>query len=259
MTSIPEACEALELAYKSRRPIPPLSETFSNLTLETAYRISRQVFFKRIEGGARSIGRKIGLTSQAVQKQLGVEQPDFGFLTQDMRIANGGSIAQGALIQGRAEGEVAFVLKSDLMGPRIGREEVLRATDYVSVCIEVIDSRIQDWKIKIQDTVADNASSAFFVMGSERCDPRKTDLRMAGMSLYRNGELTSTGVGAACLNDPSLAVAWLANTLSEHGDGLKVGDIILSGAYGPIVPFNPGDRCEVLINGLGKVSCTYER
>lgn len=263
-TPLNSLADSLWQARTGGRPRPPLSAPAGSagvpapLTIEDAYRISRLNFERRLaETGARAIGRKIGLTSRAVQKQLGVDQPDYGYLTSDMLLEDGGTLPKGALIQGKAEGEVAFVLSADLTGNDISADDVAQATDCVVACIEIIDSRVADWKIQIVDTIADNASAAYFVLGRERRKLGEIDLRMAGMLLRRNGEIESTGVGAACLDHPLNAVAWLARTMSRLGDPLRKGDIILSGAYGPVVPFVPGDRCEVEINGLGKVSCAY--
>lgn len=256
--SIASLAETLWQARTSGMPCAPLTEIRPGLTIEEAYQVSSQVFQRRIGSGVRAVGRKIGLTSLAVQKQLGVDQPDFGYLTSDMLVHSGDTVGKNALIQGRAEGEVAFVLGRDLKGPGITRDDVIAATDHVIACIEIIDSRVKDWKIKIQDTVADNASSAMVVLGNKPKKLQDLDLRMAGMALRMNGEVESTGAGAACLDHPVNAVVWLANALGRLGDSLKAGDLILSGAYGPVVPFNPGDHCEVEISGLGKVSCSRE-
>lgn len=251
------ASSSLWQARSTASPVPPLTETYPGITVPEAYAISRLGFERRLNSGAQSIGRKIGLTSLAVQKQLGVSEPDFGYLTSDMRIEDGGDVQKGALIQGRVEGEVAFILGRDLKGPGVTFGQVLAATDHVVACVEIIDSRVLDWKIKIADTIADNASSAMLVLGKTKRKLGDFDMRMAGMTLRKNGEVESTGVGAACMDHPVLAVAWLANRLGELGDGLKAGDIVLSGAYGPVVPFLPGDRCEVEISGLGIVRCGY--
>jgi 2-oxopent-4-enoate/cis-2-oxohex-4-enoate hydratase len=256
--NLSQLAENLWQARITGTPCAPLTEIHPELTIEKAYEISSQIFQRRLQSGVRSVGRKIGLTSLAVQKQLGVDQPDFGYLTSDMLVPTGGIVAKDALIQGRAEGEVAFVLGRDLKGPGLTREDIVAATDHVIACIEMIDSRVKDWKIKIQDTIADNASSALLVLGSKPKRLQDIDLRMAGMTLRMNGEVESTGVGAACLDHPVNAVLWLANSLGRLGDSLKAGDIILSGAYGPVVPFNPGDHCEVEISGLGKVTCFRE-
>lgn len=245
-------------ARVSLQSCEPLSTSYPQMTLSEAYQISSQNYNRRLtEHHVKGTGKKIGLTSHAVQKQLGVNQPDFGYLTSDMLLEDHGVLKSGLLIQGRVEGEVAFALKKDLQGPGITFQDVIQSTDYVVACIEIIDSRIRDWKIQIQDTVADNASSAFFVLGSTRRKPDTIDLRMAGMTLRKNGEVESTGVGAACLDHPMHAVAWLANALGDFGEKLRAGDLILSGAYGPVVPFHEKDQCEVQISGLGKVSCSY--
>lgn len=238
------------------QPIGPLTEQASTLSIEDAYQISLLNYKRRTkEANVRAIGKKIGLTSVAVQKQLGVHEPDFGYLTSDMNV---NVLKKGALIQGKVEGEVAFILKQDLSKDNVQTEDVIAATDYVVACIEIIDSRVAHWKIKIQDTIADNASAAFLVLGKEKKKLSELDLKMAGMALRINQEVESTGVGAACLGHPINAVCWLANQMQKLGDPLKRGDVILSGAYGPVVPFKPGDLCEVEINGLGKVSCKYE-
>jgi 2-oxopent-4-enoate/cis-2-oxohex-4-enoate hydratase len=256
MSTYAQTADRLWLARTERAPIPPISTAHPEWNLADAYQVSRLGFERRMAlPGVKPIGRKIGLTSRAVQSQLGVNQPDFGYLTSDMLIDAGGTLPTRSLIQGRAEGEVAFILGSDLRGPGVSFDDVIRATDHVVACIEIIDSRVQDWKIGIVDTIADNASSAYFVLGTRPRRVTDLDLRMAGMTLRLNGAVESTGVGAACLDHPVIAVAWLANILSELGEGLHAGDIVLSGAYGPVVPFRPGDHCEVEISGLGKVSC----
>ena len=244
-------------ARMDHAPCAPLTELESKITLDDAYRVSELNFRRRVEEqGVRLVGKKIGLTSAAVQQQLGVTEPDFGYLTSDMRLESGDTLAPRRLIQGKFEGEVAFTLKDRLAGPGVDVEAVRAATDYVQVTIEVIDSRVRDWKIKIQDTVADNASSAYFVLGSEKVAFSEVDLVGATMKLWKNDELCSEGSGAACMGDPALAVAWLANCMGRFGVALEPGDIILSGAYGPVVALEPGDQGAVEITGLGRVSFT---
>ncbi len=245
-------------AKKSRKPCLPLTEQYPSLTLQDAYAIS-EITLQNVlgQGKARVVGKKIGLTSRAVQKQLGVSEPDFGYLTSNMNVALGDTVSRSSLLQPRVEGEVAFVLKKDLKGPGLTVADVVAATDYILPSIEIIDSRVKDWKIKIQDTVADNASSALFVLGTEPRALGKVDLRLSGMALRINGEVLSTGCGAACLDHPTLAVAWLANTLGKFGVNLKAGEVILSGAFGPVVPVNAGDHVEVAIAGLGAVHCFF--
>lgn len=250
-----------EKLYQARllaAPVAPLSETHPEITLDDAYKISRLGFQKRLKTPTKYVGRKIGLTSLAVQKQLGVGQPDFGYITADMLVDHEGVVGSKALIAGRVEGEVAFVLGKELKGPGVSWDDVVAATDHVLGCIEIIDSRVKDWKIKIQDTIADNASSAMIVLGNHPKKLSAIDLEMAGMALRLNGEVESTGVGAACLGHHIHSVVWLANTLGTLGETLRAGDIILSGAYGPVVPFKPGDLCEVEISGLGKIRCRMD-
>lgn len=248
--------ERLIHARTKNSPIAPLTVDHPEITVADSYQISQIVFEKRLKTGAKLIGRKIGLTSAAVQKQLGVDQPDFGYITSDMILNHEGILPADALIAGRVEGEVAFVMGRDLEGPGITWDQVIQATDHVLGCIEIIDSRVRDWKIKIQDTVADNASSAMIVLGNHPKKLSQIDLEMAGMALRLNSEVESSGVGAACLGHPIHAVIWLANQLGQFGEKLRAGDIILSGAYGPVVPFKPGDHCEVEISGLGKIRCS---
>ncbi len=238
------------------RPCPAPTSLEAEFSLGDAYRVSLLNHRRRLELGVRAVGAKIGLTSAAVQRQLGVDQPDFGYLCSDMLVADGGVLPRGALLQGRVEGEVAFTLKSDLRGPGVGAAEVAAATLHVSAAIEVIDSRVEGWRIKIEDTVADNASSAAFVLSTTPRPLSAVDLPAAAMTLWKNGAVASTGVGTACMGDPALAVAWLANTFGALGETLRAGDIVLSGAYGPVVPFGPGDRCAVEISGLGRASCS---
>ncbi|MCY1178817.1 2-hydroxyhexa-2,4-dienoate hydratase [compost metagenome] len=212
----------------------------------------------RLDNGQRVIGKKIGVTSKVVMDMLGVDQPDFGHLLSDMLYADGAAIAIDSLIAPKAEGEIAFVLKEDLRGPGITVADVLRATDYVMPCFEIVDSRIRDWKIRIQDTVADNASCGVFVLGDRLVDPRQLDLGLCGMVLEKNGELAVTGAGAAALGNPVNAVAWLANTLGRFGIPLKAGEVILSGALGAMVPVSRGDFLRVSIGGVGQCSVRFD-
>lgn len=250
-----EAAERLWQARLAVKACDPLAATFS---VSDAYKASEINLKRRLQqGGTRLIGKKIGLTSRAVQKQLGVNEPDFGHLTSDMNVPMGETADIARFLQPRVEGETAFVLKRDLGGPGVTVADVIRATDFVLPCIEIIDSRVKDWKIKIHDTIADNASSAALVLGAEPMLLRKLELRAAGMALSVNGEVVSSGSGAACLDHPCLAVAWLANKLGEFGSGLNAGDVILSGAFGPVVPVSGGEHVEVAISGLGTVHCTF--
>jgi 2-keto-4-pentenoate hydratase len=209
------------------------------------------------QAGRRVVGQKIGLTSIAVQRQLGVSQPDFGVLFDDMLILDGGTLNAASVIQPKAEGEVAFVMGRDFDNPRATAVDLMAAIAYALPAIEIVDSRLKDWKITIADTVADNASSAFFVLGSQPQSLAGLDLLTCGMMLTLDGTVASVGAGAACLGHPLTAAAWLAATLSSRGQPLKAGDIVLSGALGPMVPIAPGNQVRVRIGGLGSAEFFY--
>ncbi|TXH57148.1 MAG: 2-oxopent-4-enoate hydratase [Burkholderiaceae bacterium] len=245
--------DELYRALRHRQVIEPLSKRHPELTVDDAYRISLRFLSQREGDGERIIGKKIGVTSKAVQDMLGVFQPDFGFLTDKMLVNDGCTVSldDTKLIQPRAEGEIAFMLQRDLVGPNVTREQVLDATAWVAPCFEIVDSRIRDWKIAIQDTVADNASCGVFVIGAQRTDPRSIDLAEAQMHMWRNAEPCGTGTGAAVQGHPAEAVAWLANTLGARGIAFRAGELILSGALSPLVPVAAGDRFTMQIEGLG--------
>lgn len=243
--------EELYQAWLTRSPVTPLVEREPEITLEDAYRIQEAFVALRLAAGETIVGKKIGATSRPVQEMLGVYQPDFGMLMSGMVYQEGESVDLDQLIQPKAEAELAFVLKEDLKGPGITAMDVIRATDYVLPCFEIVDSRITDWKLKIQDTVADNASCGVYVLGKTKGDPRKLDITLAGMVLEKNGELYSTGVGAAVQGSPANAVAWLANTLGELGIPFKAGEVILSGSQSTLVPVADGDELVCTVGGLG--------
>ena len=245
--------DSLYDALVARTPIAPLSAAHPDMTIEDAYHVQQRMIARRLEQGDRVIGKKIGVTSKAVQDMLGVFQPDFGFLTDKMLVNDGCTVSldDTKLIQPRAEGEIAFMLQRDLVGPNVTREQVLDATAWVAPCFEIVDSRIRDWKIAIQDTVADNASCGVFVIGAQRTDPRSIDLAEAQMHMWRNAEPCGTGTGAAVQGHPAEAVAWLANTLGARGIAFRAGELILSGALSPLVPVAAGDRFTMQIEGLG--------
>jgi 2-oxopent-4-enoate/cis-2-oxohex-4-enoate hydratase len=212
---------------------------------------------RRLDAGETIVGKKIGVTSKVVMDMLKVNQPDFGQMTSGMVFNEGDAIRAESMIAPKAEAEVAFVLKSDLMGPGVTAADVLRATDFVVPCFEIVDSRIRDWKIKIQDTVADNASCGVLTLGGVRRSPRQLDLALAGMVLEKNGEVISTSTGAAVQGSPANAVAWLANTLGRLGIGLKAGEVILSGSQSPLVPVKAGDSLHCSVGGLGSTSVRF--
>ncbi|NMG64817.1 2-oxopent-4-enoate hydratase [Azoarcus indigens] len=243
--------DALYEAWLARRTIPPLVEQAPEITLDDAYRIQQRYVARRLQAGETIVGKKIGATSKPVQDFLGVFQPDFGQLTSGMVYQEGDTLPLDTLIQPKAEAELAFVLKDDLQGPGVTAMDVIRATDYVVPCFEIVDSRITDWKIRIQDTVADNASCGVYVLGKTKGDPRRLDITLAGMVLEKNGELYSTGVGAAVQGSPANAVAWLANTLGERGIPFKAGEVILSGSQSALVPVADGDELVCTVGGLG--------
>ena len=219
--------------------------------------IQQRMIQRRLDAGETIIGKKIGVTSKVVMDMLKVNQPDFGMMTSGMVFNEGEAIVASSMIAPRAEAEVAFVLKRDLMGPGVTAADVLRATDCVVPCFEIVDSRIKDWKIKIQDTVADNASCGVLVLGDRIVDPRKVDLATCGMVLEKNGEIVGTGSGAAALGHPCNAMAWLANTLGRLGIGLKAGDIVLSGSLAALIPVTAGDSLRVSIGGIGGCSVRF--
>ncbi|WP_017463385.1 2-oxopent-4-enoate hydratase [Dyella ginsengisoli] len=249
--------DELYTALRNRSVVEPLTNRHPDLSIEDAYGIQQRMISRRLQNGERVVGKKIGVTSQAVMDMLGVYQPDFGYMLDGMIVSDGDSIAMSSLIQPKAEGEIAFVLKRDLMGPGVTNADVLRATDFVMPCFEIVDSRIRDWKIQIQDTVADNASCGMFVLGSTATNPRKLDLTTCGMVLEKNGRVIATGAGAAALGSPINSVAWLANTLGRLGIGLKAGEVILSGALAAMFPAQAGDRFRVTLGGIGSCSVGF--
>lgn len=249
----------LLLALSKGTTIAPLSERTASLTIDDAYKISRLCLQQREDDGERLIGKKIGVTSLAVQQMLNVHQPDFGFLTNSMHFNNGDciSLSKHKLIQPKAEGEIAFCLKNDLQGPGVTAEDVLDATLWVAPCFEIVDSRIEDWRINIVDTVADNASCGVFVIGETHTPPREIDLALAQMQIQKNGQFAGSGLGSAVQGHPAQAVAWLANTLGEYGIPFKKGELILSGALAPLIVAKSGDLFTMEIEGLGSCSISF--
>lgn len=222
------------------------------LSLDDAYSIAALNVQRRQEAGEALVGHKIGITSTAVMNWLKVDQPDFGALFEGMALADGGKLSLKNLLQPRAEGEIAFVLKDDLAEGGITAARVLSATDYVLPCIEIVDSRVKDWDIAISDTIADNASSARFVMGTQATAVSDVNFTLCGMALRKNGQVVSTGAGINCLDNPVNAVVWLAKRMQQLGTPLRAGQIILSGALGPVVELAAGDFLELEIAGMGR-------
>lgn len=250
--------DSLYDCLQKRTTIGPITDQEADFSIEDAYHISLHLLQRRLDDGEKIIGKKIGVTSKAVQNMLSVHQPDFGFLTDRMVCENDGEIAiSSTMIQPKAEGEIAFILKHDLEGPGVTNADVLRATDCVMPCFEIVDSRITDWKIKIQDTVADNASCGMFVLGDSRVSPDKVDLVTCGMVHEKNGEVIATGAGAAALGSPVNCVAWLANTLGQFGIKLEAGEVILSGSLVPLHTVVPGDVMNLSVGDLGQASVRF--
>ncbi|QZP07882.1 fumarylacetoacetate hydrolase family protein [Caenibius sp. WL] len=235
-------------ALRGRRSLTPLIERDSDLTVDDAYAISLDFLARRVKDGEKVVGKKIGVTSKAVQDMLGVHQPDFGFLTDWMFVEGDIDVDAKALIAPRAEAEIAFILKDSLNGPGVTAADVMAATESIAPCFEIVDSRINDWKISIVDTVSDNASCGVYVIGDARLDPREFDLPGLHVAVTKNGEPLSEGYGNAVQGDPAQAVAWLANTLGAYGVTLDAGDVILSGSLVPLAPAVKGDTFEMILS-----------
>jgi len=238
-------------------PVPPMRDALAPLDAAAAYAVQAANTAFWIRQGRRVVGRKVGLTARTVQAQLGVDQPDFGVLFEDMAIEDGGVLASRSVLQPRVEAEVALVLARDLDRPDATVADVAAATAYVAAAIEIVDSRIADWKITFADTVADNGSSGLYVLGRENRPLAGLDLYTCGMVLEIDGVVASLGVGAACLGHPLQAAAWLVRTLAAAGDPLRAGSVVLTGALGPMVPIRPGAHVRAAIGGLGDVSFNY--
>ncbi len=245
-------------AEQTRQPIGPITETDPGVTIDNAYSIQLRVIELKQAAGQVVVGKKIGLTSLAMQNMLGVNEPDYGHILNGMVVMEGDKIPVDDLIAPRIEGEIAFVLKEDLQGPGVTMAEVLRCSEGVIPALEIVDSRIRDWKIKLVDTVADNASSALIVLGGVLCPVQSFDLRTVGMVMEKNGEVISTAAGAAVLGHPAQAVAWLANKLSAYGIVLKKGEVLLSGALAAAVPFAAGDFFRADFGFLGDVKIKFK-
>jgi len=250
---------ALELlrAEDEAKPVEPISERYPEISVEDAYRIQLEIVRRKIERGEKVVGKKIGLTSRAMMEMLGVDQPDYGHITDRMVVLENDSIDTSKLIAPKVEAEIAFLLKEDLEGPGVTPARVIQATEGVFPALEIIDSRIKDWRIKIFDTVADNAGIARLVLGSKMTRIENIDLRLIGLVMRKNGEIVATAAGAAVLGNPVDSVAWLANKLSEFGVSLKRGEIILSGSLIRAFDVKPGDSVIAEFDRLGSVSARF--
>lgn len=255
---IDEAAARLRRAAEAMTPGPPIRDLISAGGVAAAYAVQETNTRHYVANGRRIVGRKTGLTSKSVQKQLGVDQPDYGMLYADMDIPEGQPILLSQVAQPKVEAEIALVIGRDLDHPDLTTAELLRAVEYAVPAIEVVDSRIANWDIKIWDTIADNASSGVFVLGAV---PRKLDgldLRVCGMVMERKGDPISVGAGVACLGSPISAALWLAQVMAREGRPLQAGDVILTGALGPMAGVTAGDVVEARINGLGSVKAIFE-
>lgn len=254
--------DALWQAEQSGQPIEPVRDRIAKAAADgdlvaAAYRVQQHNIQRRVDAGARLVGRKIGLTSKAVQTQLGVDSPDFGALLADMAVGDGEEIAWSRLMQPKVEAEIALVLGRDLPHERHTVADLIAATAFALPAIEVVGSRIANWNIRLADTVADNASSGLFVLGTRSVALRKFDLADCGMVMERRGDQVSIGGGAACLGNPLNAAIWLADVLVRMGTPLRAGDVLMTGALGPMVVVQPGDVFAAQIEGLGSVSAIF--
>jgi 2-oxopent-4-enoate/cis-2-oxohex-4-enoate hydratase len=244
-------------ALRARSTVAPLTERLPGITIDDAYWISRHLLERRLSDGEKLIGKKIGVTSKAVQNMLDVHQPDFGYLTDKMLYRSGAEMPISRdLIQPRAEGEIAFILKRDLRGPGVTPDDALAATEGVIPCFEIVDSRIRDWKIRIQDSIADNASSGLFVLG-DMVPAESVDFVECQIKVEKNGRFLSEGRGSAALGSPLICVAWLANTLGGYGIPLRAGELILSGSLVPLEPVQAGDAMRMNIEGIGSAEVRF--
>ncbi|BBP85141.1 MULTISPECIES: fumarylacetoacetate hydrolase family protein [unclassified Pseudomonas] len=260
-----EAASRLRQAERSGKPCAPVRDLIASTLADDptqdpvalAYAVQRYNTLAAIDAGLRPVGHKIGLTSHAVQKQLGVDQPDFGLLFAERARGDGQPIAWDDTLQPKVEAEIALVLEHDLCFERHTVADLIRATAFALPAIEVVGSRIANWDIRLVDTIADNASSGLFVLGSRPVTLDKLDLVRCGMSMTLRGEPVSVGAGAACMDNPLNAALWLADTMVRHGAPLRAGDILLTGALGPMVAVQPGDSFTAHIQGLGSVTAAF--
>lgn len=255
--ALEEIAGGIAAAVRDRRTIDPITPRLGDAEVGEAYRIQDLNTERWIAEGRVPVGRKIGLTSKAVQQAFGIAQPDYGMLFADMAYGDGEPILLSSLIQPRIEGEIAFVLGRDL-DENVTPAGLLSAIDYAVAALEVVDSRIADWKIGILDTIADNASSGVFVLGTQPVKLDAFDHRLCGMALMHQGEPVSTGAGAACLGNPLIASLWLARKMVEVGRPLQAGDTILSGALGPMLPVTAPGMYELRVSGVGSVRAVFE-
>lgn len=255
--TVRQVAQELYRAEKERVAVPSLTSRFPQIEVQDAYSIQLALIGMKKADGAKVVGKKIGLTSQAMQKMLNVNQPDYGHILDVMLVQDGSAFPVGELIQPKIEPEIAFILDRDLNGPGVTPMQVLAATRFVVPALEIIDSRIEGWKIKLCDTIADNASSARVVLGGSPKRVDQVDLKLIGMVLEKNGEIVQTGAGAAVLGHPAIAVAWLANAIGRFGVALQAGEVIMPGAICAAADVAAGDLIQASFDGLGTVSVRF--
>lgn len=253
-----QLAEMLYTSLKNRTPMDSISDMDAHVTVEDAYDIQLKNVKRALEDEEVITGKKIGLTSKGMQELLGISEPDYGHLYASTEVKNGGTIHMNTVIRPKVEGEVAFVLKEDLNGPGVTLDDVYKATDYVCASIEVVDSRIKDWKIKLVDTIADNGSSSLYVLSEKKLKLDNLSLPDIEMTLYKNGEVVNKGIGSDVLGNPAISVAWLANKLCEYGVTLKKGEVILSGAFTASPEAQKGDIFECVFTDLGSVKVEFK-
>jgi 2-oxo-hept-3-ene-1,7-dioate hydratase len=251
-----KAADILIAAEKARKQAVQISKTWPDITIDDAYAISTEVANRKIAGGAKLIGHKVGLTSKAMQRSSQIDEPDFGYLLDNMMIADGASVKHENFCLPRVEVELAFVMGKTLKGPGVGLTDVLRATEYVVPALEIVDARLQDPR-KIFDTVSDNGAAAGIAVGGRPVGPLDVDLRWVGGIMYRNAEIEETGVAAGVLGHPALGVAWLANKIGQHGIALEPGHLVLAGSFTRVVHVRKGDTLHGDFGALGGIALQF--
>ncbi|MBI4296615.1 MAG: 2-keto-4-pentenoate hydratase [Chloroflexi bacterium] len=256
-THLDKLSRELADAERDRVPIEPITDRFPEITIPEAYAIQLQNIKAKVQSGAVVVGKKIGLTSRAMQDMFGVREPDYGHILDNAVILESQTVSLSCLIQPRVEAEICFILNEDLKGPGVTTADVLKATAGVVPAFEIIDSRVKDWRIKIQDTIADNASNALVVLGGKLTAISDLDLRLVGMLLMKDGEIVATAAGAAVMGNPVQAVAWLANTLGQYDIALRSGEFIMSGSLTAAVSVHGGSSLYAIFDRLGSVSTRF--
>jgi len=254
---IRKEAQDLYRAEREKSVLRPFTEKYPKIDTDEAYNIQLALIEMKLADGAKVVGKKIGLTSKAMQKMLNVDQPDYGHILDTMVLQDGADFRVGELIQPKIEPEIAFIIDRELKGPGVTPSQVMAATRFVVPALEIIDSRIEGWKIKLCDTIADNASSARVVLGNSPRRVDERDLKLVGMILEKNGDIVQTGAGGAVLGHPAVAVAWLANAVGQFGVSLSAGDIIMPGALCGAVDVGAGDLLTASFDGLGSVSVHF--